>query len=291
VPPTVIPFNARRWIGVLLGSLGFVAVSAALLVQHSGVRMVVAGVLGVAFFAFGAWVATQRLLRREPELTITDEGFHAAGAAPIAWSEVERVGVRVVSVRGVTKKMIEVVLRDPNAYIARTGRVVAMPARANKLAGYSPVNIAAPGRAHPLGEILSTMQAHYPALVVSSTGDLPGGSTPSVGKRIGKRLLIWAGIAIVLFAAIEAWLHFTGDVSTAGVGKCVTMTGNDGGSVKVVDCGDNNAKYKIIGQFVHKTEADNKAESPCDAFPSTEVQFWYGKKGEQGVIWCFAPAK
>jgi hypothetical protein len=288
VPPTVIPFNPRRWIGVLLGSLGFVAASAVFLVQHSSVKMVVAGVLGSVFFAFGAWVATQRLLRREPELTITDDGFQIAGAAPIAWSDVERVGVRVMRVRGVTKKMIEVVLRDPNAYIARTGGVVAMTARANKLAGYSAVNIAGLGRAHPLGQILSTMRAHYPALEVSSTGELPG---PNTVRRIGKRLLIWVGIVVVLIVVIEAWLHFTGDVSTAGVGKCVTMTGNDGGSVKVVDCGDNNAKYKIIGQFAHKTEGDNKTESPCDAFPGTEVQFWYGKKGEQGVIWCFAPAK
>lgn len=295
--PTVIPFSKARWLGILLGSLAFAAVGAVMVYQHGTVKEIVGGVLAVLFFGYCALVAVQRLLKGEPELTITYDGFHVAGALPVRWSEVRSVGIRTLESHGVRKELIEVVLHDPDAYVAGTsGSIViatrmsgsaALAARANKAIGFSPLNIAPLGRKYPLAEILTAMRAHHPALEITSWPDAATG--PSRVKRILKRALLWTGVVIVLIAGIEIWLHATGDISTAGVGTCVTMTGNDGKSVKVVDCAAKDAKYKIVGQFTHKTEADNQTQNPCGAYPTTKIQFWYGKEGNPGVIWCFEP--
>jgi hypothetical protein len=101
---------------------------------------------------------------------------------------------------------------------------------------------------------------------------------------------MWVAIVAVLLVGIEVYLHATGDVSTAGVGSCLTMNGDDGDTAKVVDCNAPDARYKIVGQATKKTEEENATQNVCDAYPSSEVQFWYGKKGEPGVIWCLAPA-
>jgi hypothetical protein len=104
-----------------------------------------------------------------------------------------------------------------------------------------------------------------------------------------KRALVWAGVIIALIAGIEIWLHATGDISTAEVGTCTAMTGDDGDSVKVVGCDAQDSEYKIIAQFTDKTEADNQTQNPCAAYPTTEVQFWNGMAKDPGVIWCFEP--
>ncbi|GHJ48833.1 hypothetical protein Cs7R123_61750 [Catellatospora sp. TT07R-123] len=295
--PTVIPFSKTRWLAILLGSLAFVAVGAVMVYQHGTVKEIVAGALSVLFFGFCALVAAQRLLKGEPELTITYDGFQVAGALPVRWSEVRSVGIRTIETRGGRRELIEVVLHDPDAYIAgtsgsvavatRMGGAASLAARANRAIGFSPLNIAPLGRKHPHAQILTAMRAHHPALEITSWPAPAAG--PGRVKRFLKRALIWTGVVVALVVGIETWLHVTGDISTAKVGSCVAMTGDDGDSVKVVDCDAKDARYQIVGQFTKKTEEENEVLSPCDAYPTSRVQFWYGKNGELGVIWCFAP--
>ncbi|WP_155371046.1 STM3941 family protein [Catellatospora vulcania] len=295
--PTVIPFAKTRWLSILLGSLAFVAVGAVMVYEHGTVEQVIGGALSVLFFGFCAAVTVQRLLRGEPELIISHDGLQVAGAPPVRWADVRSVGIRTVESHGTRKELIEVVLHDPDDYVAgtsgsvavatRMNRSTALAARANMALGFSPLNIAPLGRKHPLAEILTAMRAHHPALEITSLPDATTG--PSRVKRLLKRVAVWTGVVVVLVVGIQLWLRATGDLSTAEVGTCVTMTGDDGDSVKVVGCDATDAKYQIIAQFTHLTQAGAQAQDPCTAHPTTEVQFWYGKAGDKGVAWCFEP--
>src|SRR5262245_15804979 len=96
------------------------------------------------------------------------------------------------------------------------------------------------------------------------------------------RRLAW-GVAVVgRLAGIVFWLKGTGDISTARVGKCVSL---QGGATKVVSCDATEAQYKIVGRFDHKTRADSDGHLLCSAIPETVLQFWYGKEGQTGVVW------
>jgi hypothetical protein len=285
---TVIPFNSRRWTAALLGSVVLLAACAYVLVVRPSLKADVAGAVGVVFFGVAVWVAAWRLRRREAEMTISHEGFHVAGGAPVAWSEVRSVGARTVTVRGIKREFLEVVLLDPAAYTARLSGLKAVVAKANAAAQFGAVNIAPLGRGYRLDHILTLMRQHNPALVVTSV-PVPAAQGSTV-RRLGKTVLLWGGVAAVLVVGVEVYVHVTGDVSTAEVGSCLSMSGDDGNTAKVVDCTDADARYKVVAEFTKKTEEDNTAQNLCDGQPSARVQFWYGKQGEPGVVWCLAPA-
>ncbi|CAM5463170.1 hypothetical protein SCANM63S_01577 [Streptomyces canarius] len=111
---------------MLAGSLVFVAVGVVLLVAHSTVKMTVAGVLAVLFFGFCSAIFIQRLLRDRPEL----------------------------------------VLHDPDAYLARAPKLARRTASMNARLGFGPANMATNTLPVPPEAVLDAMRRHCPGLAV-----------------------------------------------------------------------------------------------------------------------------
>jgi hypothetical protein len=168
MPPTVYQPSLRRTVLLALASLGLTAGSAWLLVIHSSLKAELFGAVGVAFFGLGAVVLTYRVLRRGPELVITDEGLDHRSWGRVAWSQIRAVGIREISVRNTKQRMIEVVLHDPDAHVRAAPLASRALMRANQHAGFSPVNISAVTLGVPLTEVLAAMIRHRPDLVVMS---------------------------------------------------------------------------------------------------------------------------
>lgn len=170
MPPTVYQSSLRRTVLLALAALGFVAASVWLLASHRSMRAEVAGGAGVLFFALGAAVLIYRLIRRRPELVITDDGFTHRTWGRVAWSDVQAVGIREIRVRNTSQRMIEVVLHDPDAHVNAAPVATRTLMRVNQRAGYSPINISAVTLPDPLTDVVAAMKRHQPNLVVA-TGD------------------------------------------------------------------------------------------------------------------------
>ncbi|MER6571631.1 STM3941 family protein, partial [Streptomyces sp. NPDC001093] len=118
LPPTVYPLAKGRVWAMLAGSVVFVAVGIVLLVAHSTVKMTVAGALAVLFFGFCAVLIIQRLLRDRPELVLDDAGVDHVRLGRFGWEEIAAVRIREQRVRNTSQRFIELVLHDPDAYLA-----------------------------------------------------------------------------------------------------------------------------------------------------------------------------
>jgi hypothetical protein len=168
MPPTVYQASLRRTVLLALASLAFVAGSVWLLASHRSIKAEIAGAAGVLFFGLAAVVVIYRLVRRRPELVITDGGFAHRTWGRVAWSQVRAVGIREVRVRNATQPMIEVVLHDAEAHVAGAPVATRTLMRANQRAGFAPINISAVTLPVPLTEVLAEMRRHHPPLVVTT---------------------------------------------------------------------------------------------------------------------------
>lgn len=115
-----------------------------------------------------------------------------------------------------------------------------------------------------------------------------------VGKSIGKRLLGYGIVLVVVAIGVAAYSYFNKDVTTAKVGDCITETVKpDASDAKVVDCTDAKAKNKVVGIVKDVPEADfdneAKAQQLCAAYPTWENVIWVGEKGGKGDAWCLEP--
>ncbi|MGY6019190.1 hypothetical protein [Streptomyces spinosirectus] len=126
LPPTVHPLARRRVWAMLAGSLAFVVVGVVFPVAHSTVKMTVAGAPAVPFFGFCAVSIIQRLRRDRPEL----------------------------------------VLHDPDAYLARAPKLVRSTASMNARLGFGPAGMAANTLTVPPEAVLDAMRRHCPGLEV-----------------------------------------------------------------------------------------------------------------------------
>ena len=128
----------------LLGCALFVVASLAIIAQGSALKLVV-GALGLLTFAgFGiAW--TVLLLRAGPGLVVDDTGFDdnssAVAVGRVHWADVTSVSER--SVFGTSLLVFDV--RDPEAYLARLGRLARMAATANRRLFGSPIILTSVG--------------------------------------------------------------------------------------------------------------------------------------------------
>ncbi|MET8559969.1 hypothetical protein ABZV75_04905 [Streptomyces flaveolus] len=134
--PTVYPLAKGRVWAMLAGSLVFVAVGIVLLVAHSTVKTTVAKALAVAFFGLCSVIFIQRLLRDRPELVLDDAGVD------------------------------QLVLHDPDAYLARAPKLVRRTASLNARLGFGPVNMATNTLPVPPEAVLDAMRRHCPGLPV-----------------------------------------------------------------------------------------------------------------------------
>src|SRR5262245_4617463 len=143
MPPTVYQSSLRRTAMLAFAALGMAAASAWVLASHSSPRAEIAGGVGVPLFGLAAATLIYRLVRRRPELVMTDECLVRRTWGRVAWSEIRAVGIREIAVRGATQRMIEVIPHDPDAHVVRAPVASRMLMRANQRAGYSPINISA----------------------------------------------------------------------------------------------------------------------------------------------------
>jgi hypothetical protein len=96
---------------------------------------------------------------------------------------------------------------------------------------------------------------------------------------------------IVGFIGISGYLAGKSDPDTAGTGACVAREGGSG--VRVVDCTDPDAAYKIVGRVPDKAQAQFNVNSQriCDPFPDAKSAYWKGESGGKGYVLCLAPVK
>ncbi|MEV7020874.1 STM3941 family protein [Kitasatospora sp. NPDC093558] len=162
--PTVYAQARRKTVLLLLGAVAFTVVGALLLWQHDTLKGLIGGALAVPFFGAAAVLLAVRLVRNRPELVLDAHGLEHVQLGRIAWTEVTAVRVRTMTVRGSTQRMIEVVLADPAAYLARAPRLVRAGAGLNRSLGCGPANIAANTLPVPLEEVLAAVHRHHPRL-------------------------------------------------------------------------------------------------------------------------------
>ena len=121
---------------------------------------------------------------------------------------------------------------------------------------------------------------------MSEAGD---NSIPSPRPQSKRRQKIVLTVFLVLVLAFfgVAWLATRHNPGTAKAGDCVRQTGTD--SVKVVDCQDSNADFKVVGRVENMTEVQ-AGISACDAFDGQGVDsfFWSGEAGKKGYVLCLA---
>ncbi|MFR0358480.1 STM3941 family protein [Streptomyces sediminimaris] len=164
--PTVYPPAKGRMWAMMAGSLVFVALGVVFLAVHSSVKMTVAGVLAVPFFGFCSVIIARRLLRNRPELVLDDAGLEHVHLGRFAWDEIAAVRIRDQRVRGASHWFIELVLHDPDAYLARAPRLVRGAASMNARVGFGPANMAVNTLPVPPAAVLDAMRRHCPGLVV-----------------------------------------------------------------------------------------------------------------------------
>ncbi|WP_258053335.1 STM3941 family protein [Streptomyces sp. Ru72] len=161
---TTYPSSLRRTSLTAFGSLAFVALGVWLLIDHATLKGVLAGAAAVLFFGLCACVAIGRLLRRRPELVLTGEGLTHVMLGSIRWTEIAEVTVREIRVRSTSQRVIELVLNDPDAYLARAPRTARIAGKANLRFGYSPATISATTLPVDLDEVVAAMRRHHPEL-------------------------------------------------------------------------------------------------------------------------------
>ncbi|WP_244502338.1 hypothetical protein [Streptomyces oceani] len=92
----------------------------------------------------------QRLLRDRPELVLDDAGVHHLTLGRFGWDEIAAVRIGEMRVRGSTQRFIELLLHDPDAYLARASVYLRRTASMNARLGFGPANIpTAPCRYRP----------------------------------------------------------------------------------------------------------------------------------------------
>ncbi|MFJ9540873.1 STM3941 family protein [Streptomyces sp. NPDC101225] len=151
---------------MMAGSLAFVALGVVFLVAHSTVLMTVAGVLVAPFFGFCSVMMAQRLLRDRPELVLDDAGVEHASLGRFGWDEIAAVRIREQRVRNTSQRFIELVLHDPDAYLARAPKLVRSTASMNARLGFGPANMTTNTLPVPPEAVLDAMRRHCPGLVV-----------------------------------------------------------------------------------------------------------------------------
>lgn len=166
LPPTVYPLAKGRTWAMLAGSLVFVALGIVFLVAHSTVKMTVAGVLAVPFFGFCSVLIARRLLGDRPELVLDDAGVDHVTLGRFGWDEIAAVRIREQRVRNTSQRFIELVLHDPDVYLARAPKLVRSTASMNARLGFGPANMPTKTLPVPPETVLDAMRRHRPGLEV-----------------------------------------------------------------------------------------------------------------------------
>lgn len=103
----------------------------------------------------------------------------------------------------------------------------------------------------------------------------------------------WIGITLLVLLVVGigvgVWFARKGDPDAAAVGDCVSRSGGE--SVKVVECTDAKATYKIVGKVNNKSQVEFSINSSkiCKPFAESKSAYWKGESGGKGYVLCLAP--
>jgi hypothetical protein len=105
-------------------------------------------------------------------------------------------------------------------------------------------------------------------------------------RPISKFRVILFGIAVLVAPfAIYAGLD---EPNQAKAGDC--MAGQSTSDLRMVECADTAAEWKVLGRLEGKSEADHN-DTVCAAYPETEASFYQdGRRFRKGFILCLGPA-
>jgi hypothetical protein len=131
-------------------------------------------------------------------------------------------------------------------------------------------------------------------------------AAPKKGKT-GKIIGIVVGVLVLLLilCGVGAFFLFknaTSPLAEAKVNQC--FAGDDiqanpsNPKLKIVECGDGSARYKIVGKIADKTQAEASAANSselCQPYvdQGVDTSFWQEKSvgAGKGPLFCLAPAK
>lgn len=141
----VVERSRAKGVAAVLGCALFIVASLAWIAEGSAVALVVGAVGLLTFGGFGiGWIVL--LLRSGPGLVVDDAGFDDRSSLGVAAGRVLWADVTSVSHRRVfTSSYVVVSVRDPEAYLARLGRLGRLAATANLRLVGSPVTVASVG--------------------------------------------------------------------------------------------------------------------------------------------------
>lgn len=116
---------------------------------------------------------------------------------------------------------------------------------------------------------------------------------PSLLRRIfAKRFVVYIVVAVVLGGGALIYNEVTGAPSTADVGDC--MAGQNENDLKVVECTDASAAWKVETRVADISESEFTADKDgklCTGEKTTSSFWQSGRKGRGGYVLCLMPAK
>ncbi|MFD3748271.1 STM3941 family protein [Nocardia sp. NPDC058633] len=131
---------------------------APLLALISGVLCIPLG-LGAGLFFVG------RLVRRRPELVLTEDGLDHRQSGRFAWDEVSHARIFVQRTSAFsTMRYVQLGLHDPEAYFARSTRRIRLLAKLNQKLGYGTVNLPESMLGASAEQVLTAMCHYRPTL-------------------------------------------------------------------------------------------------------------------------------
>lgn len=154
----------------VLGSIGFVVVSVALLAQGSVLGVVVGSVGVVTFMGFGI-TALVLYRRRGPGLIVDDEGFDdrssPVAVGRVSWSDV--TWISQLETFGHSSLVVHV--GNPDVYLARLALLARLVARANLAMVGSPVAISPRNLEIGTEDLIALMQQAFDRNQASASRD------------------------------------------------------------------------------------------------------------------------
>jgi hypothetical protein len=127
-------------------------------------------------------------------------------------------------------------------------------------------------------------------------GPPPGSGAQGFGqldpqKQRSRRWLTLLGPVLVALVVVLSLIQFLGG-GDPEAGDCIQQSG--GSDFETVDCGSDEAEYRIVGTDADMTGVTFDLTDPgelCVDFPETTAVFWYGSSNESdGTVYCAVAA-
>ncbi|MGW4635899.1 STM3941 family protein [Nocardia sp. NPDC004415] len=161
-PATVYHPSVPRLVLMIAASLAFVGVGIAIAFSgRTPPSILVAIAVCIAVLAGACVSCVDRLLRRGPELVLTDDGLDHRRYGAVRWDEVASVRIRGTGASALSRtRVLQIGLRDPEDFYVRSARWTRWVSKVNGRLGYGHVNLKEAMLGAPIEQVLHTMTVH-----------------------------------------------------------------------------------------------------------------------------------